>query len=72
MCLLKKSCWESAREEYFLPDDLKSISGADEKKCTQEGSPWKGLEVDGPSFSGGLKDLAARFEFLGSFALCMS
>lgn len=32
--------------------------------------PWKGLGVDGPSFSGGLKDLAARFERGGAERSC--
>lgn len=64
VCPLKKSCWESAQERDFLPDDLKSISGAEEPEKMYSGSLWKRLEVDGPSFSGGLKDLPPfpRFE----------
>lgn len=60
---LKNTCWESAQEAYFFPDDLKNISGAEElEKSTQGGSRRRRLEVDGPSFSGRLKDLVHRFE----------
>lgn len=55
-----------------MPDDLNNISGAEEpEKCTREGSPWKGLEVDGPSFSDGLKDLAARLKEGGKRSFCL-
>lgn len=66
MCPLKNTCWGSAQEADFFPDDLKSISEAEElAKSTWEGAPRRRLEVDGLSFFGGLKDLAHRFEKVG-------
>lgn len=66
VCPLKNTCWESAQEADFFSHNLKSISGAEKlAKSTQGGSPRRRLEVDGPSFSGGLKDLAHIFEKVG-------
>lgn len=42
---LKNTCWESAQEAYFFPDDLKNISGAEELEKVlredPEGEDWR-------------------------------
>lgn len=42
VCPLKNTCWESAQEADFFPDDLKSISGAEELEKNVFGEDLQG------------------------------
>lgn len=42
VCPLKNACWESAQEADFFPDDLKSISGAEELEKNVFGEDLQG------------------------------
>lgn len=39
VCPLKNTCWESAQQADFFPDDLKSISGTEKLKKVLEEDP---------------------------------